>query len=83
VALGAAGDAGSRIPVSSPPSLAGEAVGKDHMLRGDRFEVGFGVEMASVSLRGGAGRWRPLRTLLWQRGGAGRTTRERGGLNMS
>jgi hypothetical protein len=72
-----------RIPVSSPLSLAREAVGKDHMLKGDRFEARFGVGKVTLSLHGGVRRWRPLRTLLRRRGGAGRTTRKRGGLRRS
>jgi hypothetical protein len=56
VALEAAGGTGDRIPASSSSLLAGGAVGNDHMLKGDRFEAGFGAEMTPLCVPDGGGR---------------------------
>jgi hypothetical protein len=47
---------GRRIPASSPPLLAGGAAGNVHMLKGDRFEAGFGAEMTPLCVPDGGGR---------------------------
>jgi hypothetical protein len=56
VALEAAGGTGDRIPASSSSLLAGGAVGNDHMLKGDRFEAGFGAETAPACVPDGGDR---------------------------
>jgi hypothetical protein len=54
VALGVTSAVGGRISASSPPFLAGEAAGKEHMLTRMRLVARGGAETSQEILRGGA-----------------------------